>query len=118
MVNRVLFLFVLVFLSGVACSEQAAQSDYKPEANALCDAFNPATWGVDFQKMTPAEKATTLQRKIQTAIQSDPMKKFYQTLIPDAPDKAYTNYAKSVSDLVGAPHKCQYIKDYFSLSFE
>ena len=118
MINRALFLLVLVLFTGVACSEQGAQSDYKSEANALCNAFNPATWGVDFQKMTPVKKATMLQKKIQAAIQSEPMKKVYQTLITDGPDKAYTNYVKNVSDLIGAPHKCQHVKDYFSLSFE
>jgi hypothetical protein len=63
--SRVLFLFLLILISGSACSEQTVPSDYKSEANALCDAFDPATWDVDFQKLTPAEKATKLQEKIQ-----------------------------------------------------
>jgi len=43
------------------------------------------------------------------------MEKIVQALITDAPDKIYTNYAKRVSALVGAPYECFYIKDYFSV---
>lgn len=114
MLNRVSLLALLFLLSGTACSDQAVSTAYKLEADALCNAFNPSTWGVDFQKLTPSEKATMLQNKIQAALQSDEMTKIYQTLITVSPDKAYSNYVTAVSALIGEPHSCPSIKDYFS----
>lgn len=109
---------VLIFISSAACSEQAAQTTatYKAEANALCDAFNPATWGVDLQSMNPAQKATMLTKKIQSAIHSEKMKKIYQSLIHDKSNTAYANYTENVSMLIGEPYTCDAIKDYFSFS--
>jgi len=114
---KVYIFIALVFISGSACSEQTAQTSYKAEANALCDAFNPETWGVDLQNMNPSQKAATLSKKIQSAIHSEQMKKIYQSLIHDAPNTAYTNYARNVSALIDEPYTCDSIKDYFSISF-
>lgn len=59
-----------------------------------------------------------LAKKIESAIKTDKMKDIYQMLISDRTIKAYTTYTKNVSDLVGEPHTCLYIKDYFSLGFD
>jgi len=76
MINRALFLFMLVLFTG--CSEQVRQSDYKSEANALCDDFNPGTWGVDFDKMNPVQKAKMLQKKSRRLFNLTRWKKLYK----------------------------------------
>jgi len=118
MLRNIIYAFaVLIFMSTSACSKQSAQETYKQEANALCDAFNPATWGGGFINMNPSEKAEMLAKKIQAAIHSDKMKKIFQTLSHDRSESAYTNFTKSVSGLIGEHYKCDAMKDYFSVSF-
>lgn len=104
----------MAVFSGIACSDQTDKTDFKAEAKALCDAFNPATWDADFQKFYPAEKATMLQQKIQAAIHSEAMTKIYRKLATDRPEKAYSNYTRNVSDLIGEQHTCPSIQNYFS----
>lgn len=118
--KKAYIILVLVFISSAACSDQSSTSteSYKSEANALCDAYNPATWKVDFQKLSPSQKAEMLVEKIKSAIHSDKMKKIFQTLSHDRSESAYTNFTKSVSGLIGEPYKCDAMKDYFSVSFK
>ncbi len=115
---RLLLIAVLSCSVTVACSGQNAAAAYKEEARALCDAYNPQTWGKPVEGMDAVDMASTLANKIQAAVKSEEMKKIVIAMPKYPPDKVYDFYRTSVSKLTGEPHQCESIRNYFSYSIE
>jgi hypothetical protein len=112
--NLVFIIFVLVVLFTGCEKKEAPAVDYKSEANALCEAFNPDYWKDIPADTPPAELQDMLAKKIEAAVNSEKMKEVVAT-IPKMPAKLRYKYVvESITDLTGEPFSCPGMEDYFN----
>lgn len=106
--------FVLIFLLLVGCENKDAAADYRAEADALCEVFNPDKWKDILKDMTPVEIQTKLADGIQAALKSDKMKEILQTAPKIPAEVRYKYVIESIGELTGQSFSCEGMKLYFS----
>jgi len=111
-VRFILFLIVTGLLFS-ACSKQTSTKDYKLEAAAVCEVFNPNNW-VDLPYDTQlSDIEVLLKKRLNDAIKTDEMREIMETLPKVKPGLRYQYYKKSVSELVAESHECPAIESYY-----
>ena len=105
-------ILLLATLSG--CAKKESVADYKSEAKALCEVFNPEKWENMPKDLTPVQIQQKLADGIEAAVHSDKMKEVIQTIPKIPAELRYKYIVESVSALTGEPYSCPGLEDYFS----
>ena len=114
--NYIVFaVIVLVLVTG--CEKKNSQEpivDYKSEANALCEVFNPEKWENMPKDLTPVEIHKILSDGIQAAVHSEKMKEVVHTIPKISGELRYKYVVESISALTGEPYSCPGLEEYFN----
>ena len=107
-VTVILFMVLLV-----ACTKKESVADYKSEAKALCEVFNPEKWENMPKDLTPVQIQQKLADGIEAAVHSEKMKEVVQTIPKIPAELRYKYVVESITTLTGEPYSCPGLKDYF-----
>jgi len=118
MVRVIVFVVVLLFfLTGCA----PKRSTHKTQAQAFCDAHNPATWQNVGQNVDTQDSDTVQRERIKhyrAIVVSDECRAIFKELAEGPPPKdRYLFYQSRISRLTGEPWECEYFKLFFTNSY-
>lgn len=105
---------IIVLLALMGCEKKEPAVDYKAEASAFCEVFNPEKWKDLPADTQPAQIQQMLADRLTAAVKSEKMKDIVKT-IPTIPTNLRYKYVEeSVSALTGEAFDCPGMKDYFN----
>lgn len=116
--RTLLYLALLTSPVTVACSGQNVTTAFKNDVKAMCDAYNPQTWGIQTNEMDAAELANTLVKKIQDAAKTEEMKDIVIAMPKQPRETVYDFYKTRVSTLIGESYECDNMKNYYNYSIQ
>ncbi len=112
--NAAALLLVLPLLC--ACAKDYSEADYKVEAQAVCEAFNPKAWRDLPADIEPYEPQDLLAQRLAADIVSEAMRDIVAALPKQDMARRYRYYANSGSRLSGEAHECAAMREYLALS--
>ena len=111
--NLFITLAVVLFVQ-TACEKREPVVDYKAEAHAFCEVFNPDKWKDTPADAQPAEIQQMLSDRLAVAVHSEKMKDIVKT-IPTIPmNLRYKYVMENVSAVTGETFSCPSMIDYFN----
>ncbi|MGH1472027.1 MAG: hypothetical protein ACRBCS_12585 [Cellvibrionaceae bacterium] len=113
-IKKFIFLSIFAFTYGCSNNTKNVSTNYKLEAEELCNVFNPENWDDETIGMEPMDVQNLLSQKIYEAVQSEEMVSLINSL-PSLPvNKRYEYYINSVTNLTGQKIECSDLNNYFS----
>lgn len=111
--NLFITLAITLFLL-TACEKKEPVVDYKSEAHAFCEVFNPDNWKDTPADAQPAEIQQMLADRLAAAVHSEKMKDIVKTIPTISMNLRYKYVVESVSALTGETFSCPGMEDYFN----
>jgi len=111
------FATVILTLLLVACDKKELKEsvvDYRSEAKALCEVFNPEKWENIPKNLTPVQIQQKITVGIEAAVHSGKMKEVIQTIPKIPAEIRYQYLAESIGALTGEPYSCPGLEDYLN----
>lgn len=112
--NKIVFAALVFIVLITGCEKKEAVADYKTEAKALCEVFNPQKWENMPKDLTPIEIQQIFSDGIQSAVHSEKMKEIVHTIPKIPAELRYKYIVESISALTGEPYSCPGLEEYFS----
>ena len=104
--------FVVLTLFLVGCDKKDTVADYKSEAKALCEVFNPKKWETMPKDLTPVEIHKIFSDGIQAAVHTEKMEEVVSTIPKIPAELRYKYVAENISALTGEPYSCPGLEEY------
>lgn len=111
--NKIFVTIVISLLFLTACGKEESLANYKAEAAALCEVFDPDNWKNMSPDLQPEEIQQMLAEEILAAISTQKMREVVNGVPNISASLRYKYLVDSISALTGETFSCPGLQEYF-----